>query len=289
MEISVAHESFSYLQNDYEVIVWENSAAKPAYKDKAPLLLLHGFAQSAQSWDKVAQSLALSRPVVALSFLGHGKSTRSNLAQDYTFSCILDLLEVFVHNFCTNHFNCDKIHFLGYSMGGRIATLFAAFYPDFVASLTLESSSLGATSQEWVDEMTARDENLIHRLETSTIEEFIEFWEELPLFQTQKLLSNEARQSVKNGRLKNDTQSLAYTVAGSGQAQMPNLIPVINDIVGKNIPVMYMAGVHDLKYKALAETIACKAPVEVQLATAGHNIHLENPTEYITLVKEFIG
>lgn len=289
MKINVAHETFSYHQNDYEVICFENPDAKLACKDKAPLLLLHGFAQSAQSWDKVAQSLALSRPVVALSFLGHGKSTRSHVAQDYTIANILDVLEVFTHNFCANRFGCDKIHLLGYSMGGRIATLFAAFYPDFVASLTLESSSLGATSQEWVDEMTARDEKLIHRLEVSTVEEFVEFWEELPLFHTQKLLSQETRQSVKNARLNNDTQALAYTVAGSGQAQMPNLIPVINDIVGKNIPVMYMAGLKDAKYKVLAETIARIAPVDVRLVPAGHNIHLENPAEYITLVNQFIG
>ena len=44
-----------------------------------PLVLLHGFAQSADVWDEVASRLACKRPVHALDFVGQGESERPRI------------------------------------------------------------------------------------------------------------------------------------------------------------------------------------------------------------------
>ncbi|WP_416241774.1 alpha/beta fold hydrolase, partial [Eggerthella sinensis] len=60
----------------YGVARW-GASAPAAASDAAPatpLILLHGFSQSAASWDDVAVRLAATRPVYALDLVGHGAS-----------------------------------------------------------------------------------------------------------------------------------------------------------------------------------------------------------------------
>ena len=71
-----------FFQHDgvrYRFAVWESEAA-----EAAPVVLLHGFAQSTASWDGVAEPLSCTRPVVALDLVGHGGSDRPEGAAAYT-------------------------------------------------------------------------------------------------------------------------------------------------------------------------------------------------------------
>ncbi len=101
-----------------------------------PTFFLHGFTGSADSWKEVISKLDCD--AIALDIVGHGKSTFNDLNYDYTmddwcddFSKILDSL------------NVDKLNICGYSMGGRLATAYAAKNPKLVRTLFLESTSLG--------------------------------------------------------------------------------------------------------------------------------------------------
>lgn len=95
--------------------------------DGEPLLLLHGGALTAHTWDLVCLELSEFR-CVALDLRGHGES---EWAQDYSIGAnvgdVADLLA---------HLELGRVHIAGMSLGGTVAGHFAAAFPQAIATLT---------------------------------------------------------------------------------------------------------------------------------------------------------
>jgi pimeloyl-ACP methyl ester carboxylesterase len=103
----------------------------PATDDGRPtILLLHGVADSSESWIDVMPALARGHRVVAPDLLGHGSSDKPRA--DYSAAAFAngmrDLLEVL---------GIDRVTFVGHSLGGGIAAQFAYQYPHMVERLVL--------------------------------------------------------------------------------------------------------------------------------------------------------
>ncbi len=112
----------------------QGALAAKAWGDPAlpPLLALHGWLDNAGSFDRLAPLLAGERYVVALDLRGHGRS--SHLPPDgwYHYVDRFDELRgVF------DHFGWARAGLLGHSLGGTLASLFAALYPERVGELLL--------------------------------------------------------------------------------------------------------------------------------------------------------
>ena len=120
----------------FGVKAWRASApdAREGVALSAPIVLVHGFAQQASTWDKVA--LSLSRAGVecfAFELAGHGKSARPTVgdvpgreAFDLCFQAraLLAFCEVVAHV-------AGRLPVLvGYSMGGRVALQAACLAAD---------------------------------------------------------------------------------------------------------------------------------------------------------------
>lgn len=93
------------------------------------VVLVHGGAQNAHTWDTVA--LALARPLVAVDLPGHG---RSDWRQDHDYSPRTNSadLEVAIETLAP-----DAALVVGMSLGGLSALALAARRPDLVARLAL--------------------------------------------------------------------------------------------------------------------------------------------------------
>jgi len=96
-----------------------------------PVLALHGWLDNAESFSMLAPKLT-DRKVIALDFIGHGKSSHRDASQPYYIwdnvadvCCALDEL------------GFDKIDIMGHSMGASVAMLFAACFPERVGQLYL--------------------------------------------------------------------------------------------------------------------------------------------------------
>ncbi len=89
---------------------------------QVPLLILHGFFASSRNWRKIAQKLADSFRVYSLDLRNHGGSPHHSL-MDYP-SMAADVL-----HFMDEH-GLDTAHWLGHSMGGKIAMWLALNYPE---------------------------------------------------------------------------------------------------------------------------------------------------------------
>jgi 2-succinyl-6-hydroxy-2,4-cyclohexadiene-1-carboxylate synthase len=247
-----------------------------------PLLLLHGFTGSSESWGAVLPALAERFRVLALELPGHGQtgapSDPARYAMDAVAADIAALLPALA---------VSRVHLLGYSMGGRLALYFARHYLQLVASLTLESASPGLATAAERFERTAADNALAGWIEAHSLSEFVARWAALPLFDSQRRLPADVRERQRKQRLGNSPQGLANSLRGMGTGRQPSLWSQLAQV---GTPTLLLAGELDLKFRAINEQMAAVMP-DAQLtivAEAGHTIHLEQPEAFTARVLRFL-
>jgi abhydrolase domain-containing protein 6 len=96
-----------------------------------PVVLLHGFGASADSWNRFAKPLTKRYRVIAPDQPGWGASTRLESAS-YGYPAQVERLHQFL-----SALGLKRVHLVGHSMGGFIASAYAASYPDEVITLGL--------------------------------------------------------------------------------------------------------------------------------------------------------
>jgi pimeloyl-ACP methyl ester carboxylesterase len=101
-------------------------------RDHPPLLALHGWLDNAGSFAAIAPLLATDRRVVALDLSGHGRSSHRPPGAWYHY---VDYFDDLVATF--DHFGWQSADLLGHSLGGTLASLFAALHPERVDALLL--------------------------------------------------------------------------------------------------------------------------------------------------------
>jgi pimeloyl-ACP methyl ester carboxylesterase len=96
-----------------------------------PVLLLHGFGASADSWNRFGKPLTKRYHVIAPDLPGWGASTRVETAS-YGYPAQVER----VHQLLAQ-LKIGRAHLIGHSMGGFIASAYAARYPEEVITLGL--------------------------------------------------------------------------------------------------------------------------------------------------------
>jgi len=99
--------------------------------DATPVLMLHGMAQSAHTWDFSALALGDRYRVLALDQRGHGDSDWAPDG-DYSLDAHLGDIGAFVETMVLR-----DLAMVGLSMGGRNAFSFAALHPELVRALVI--------------------------------------------------------------------------------------------------------------------------------------------------------
>ena len=246
------------------------------------LVLLHGFTGSAEGWRDLLPLLERpERRLIALDMLGHGHSDAPEDPRRYSIEhCQADILAVLE----ALGIGPGEAIMLGYSMGGRIA-LYTAF-SGFFRALILESASPGLADPTEREQRRLNDEALAELIENEGIETFIDFWEKLPLFASQRSLSPEARAALRAQRLNNRASGLANSLRGVGTGVQPALqerLPALD------LPALLLAGELDDKFRQIARQMAERIPqAYLQIVPgAGHAIHLEQPALFAEQVNTF--
>lgn len=338
----------------FGVKAWRASASGARKGDalSAPIVLVHGFAQQASTWDKVA--LSLSRAGVecfAFELAGHGKSARPTVGDvpgREAFDLVFQAQALLAFCEAVAHVAGRLPVLVGYSMGGRVALQAARLVADDLrdggqidrialrssaafapcdrarrldvagggqrdtaatsaddvaqvpearapfAALVLESAGLGPADDTAREALRERNFAWAARVRGEGVSAFMSWWAGLPLFENQRNLDDDQRERLRAGRLANDTESLALSFERAGAHAMSSQgesIRALCELAAKGIPVSYLAGELDAKYcKVLADlrtdshdAVSCRA-----VPRAGHNIHLEQPEMFASILKEVV-
>ncbi|RBW71331.1 2-succinyl-6-hydroxy-2,4-cyclohexadiene-1-carboxylate synthase [Bacillus taeanensis] len=247
-----------------------------------PLLLLHGFTGSLQTWAPFLPMLTKKHKVITIDIIGHGLSQSPENAARYTMENVsADLLSLL------NQLEIEKINIVGYSMGGRLALYFAHKYPERVNKLILESSSPGLETKEEQETRVKQDETLANFIKENGIKAFVEKWENIPLFNTQKALPDKVQDKLRKERLNNNIVGLANSLQGMGTGIQPSLWDKLSSL---EIPILLVVGEKDEKFCVIAEkmkNLLQNAQIK-KISQAGHAIHLESPQTFVTIIVDYL-
>lgn len=247
-----------------------------------PLLLLHGFTGSMETWRPFISSWSKQFQVITVDLVGHGKTESPEELTYYDIQNVaLQMTKLL------DRLHIKKAHILGYSMGGRLAITMACLYPGRVRSLLLENCTAGIEMEPDRQERCMKDGQLAERIELKGIEAFVNMWENIPLFTTQKSLREDVKEAVRQERLANDPRGLANSLRGMGTGAQPSWW---NQLVKLKMPVLLMNGEHDQKFFHILKNIQKRIPHAkfVKIDGAGHAIHVEQPQKFGTIVEGFL-
>ena len=176
---------------------------------------------------------------------------------------------------------------LGYSLGGRVALSAAVALPERTTALVLESASPGIASEEERQQRIREDEALACWIEDVGVQRFVEYWESLPLWHSQKRLPAVMRDGLRSQRLRNNPCGLANSLRGVGTGAQPPLHDRLGEIT---VQVLLVAGEEDQKFTGIAREMRQAIPTSrlETVAEAGHAVHLEQPEIFEGAVTGFL-
>jgi 2-succinyl-6-hydroxy-2,4-cyclohexadiene-1-carboxylate synthase len=244
-----------------------------------PLVCLHGFTGSGETWASFASALGAARPVIAPDLPGHGETRADAFGFEAAGALVVETL---------GRLGVDRFTLLGYSMGGRLALGLALDHPGRVVRLALESASPGLQSSEERAERRFTDHALAATIEREGLAAFVERWEAQPLFATLRRLPEESRTRLRRQRLAQDPAGLAACLRGLGTGSQPWLGDRLEEL---DLPVLVVAGEEDAKFRDWAAWMAARvshAELAV-VAGAGHVPHLERADEMARRLEEFLA
>jgi len=250
--------------------------------DGPPLVVLHGFTGCAETMGGVSEALAGGWWVHAFDLVGHGESDAPESGEWYSMErCVAQVLSAM------DSLGLGRAHFLGYSMGARVALSLALAAPRRVSSLVLVGVSPGLEDATARAERVAADEALAARILDQGIEAFVDAWMALPLFASQARLGAEALEAARKQRLTCRPLGLANSLRGMGSGAMPPLSSRLGDL---QAPALLVVGSEDAKFAALARAMVREIPgAEIlEVADAGHAAHLEQPAAFGAGCRRFL-
>lgn len=222
---------------------------------------IHGFTGTPAMWDVLADH---DLPTHGLPILGHGYIADGS----ETFADEIERLAKALPNQCK--------HLVGYSLGARLALAVALHVPKRIARLSLIGVHPGIEDERQRAQRRQDDQRLSSLLRQDGIASFVETWEALPMWDSQRRLSPEARKRQHTARTSHDAYQLGYSLNALGTGSMP---PMWNRLSALSIPVDLIVGALDEKYLAVARRMVQLLPharLEV-IEDAGHNVLLEAP------------
>lgn len=247
-----------------------------------PLLLLHGFTGNVDTWSFLVPMLREHYQLIMVDIIGHGQTDSPTEVQAYAIEQVAaDLVSIL------EKLDVSTAYVLGYSMGGRLALSLASLYPHFVRSLLLESASPGLETEEERFGRRKQDQQLAKRIIADGMEAFVEAWENIALFESQKCLPSEQKVAIRKQRLANSPVGLANSLLGMGTGSQPSWWDELEKL---DMPVLLITGELDSKFCKIAERMQkrLKHGEWTIINDVGHAIHVEDGEKFGKIIREFL-
>lgn len=238
--------------------------------------LLHGFAGSAATFERVRDALAGEVECIAPLIFGHGASASGHgaSAEVACYEDEVDRLAALVPAGAV---------LVGYSFGGRLAMGMLARHPARFAGAVLVGAHPGLPAAERAAR-AADDARWTALLRREGLEAFIAAWEAQPIFASQAELPAEVRDAQRAARRRLDPMQLADAMDRLGLGAMPCWTAALARVT---VPIAFLAGARDPKYVALGRALEAEVPALrcTVVPDAGHNVVLECPSAVAAAVR----
>jgi len=260
------------------------------------VLCLHGWLDNAASFFPLVPYFEQQLPdkhIIAIDWPGHGNSTHRSLDAHYHFvDWVYDLVQLFELN------NWQQVDLVAHSMGGMVASAFAAAFPEKVKSVTLLDSigfinaEAEQTTKQLREGMLSRYKNNVkknssgkklHPSADSAIKARVAVsdlgYEQAKLLVERGLLKEGPGYRWRSDSRLRNTSPYRMSLA---QAQQ-----FIRDI---KCPVQLIYG--DKGMDMVSSGIEVFGPLFEQFSryelTGGHHVHMEKPEQTVQLIKQFL-
>lgn len=246
------------------------------------ILFLHGFSGSSNDWKKVTELIDRKFNLAAIDLIGHGETDSPADLSYYDVDFIIGLIESAIQ-----FFRKDKVILCGYSMGGRAALNFAIHKTNLVEALILESSTAGILNESERRMRVQKDNELAQFILNHSVSEFVDYWMNLDLFDSQTTLDKITLDEIRNAKLKNNPVGLANSLIGFGTGAMPVLF---NELKNLDKKTLLITGLLDTKFTEINKLMSKLLPFSehVSIEGSGHNTHLENPIKFCEVLNSFL-
>lgn len=254
----------------------------------ASVLLLHGFSGAPDSFAEVVENLAPDIEGSAPCLLGHSghELVRGRWQQDFisaehwikSFEAEVDRLA----RWCVERAVRPKV-LVGYSLGGRLGLGLLERHPALFESAILIGAHPGLNSEQERSERLALDAERLRILETRGVEGFMDYWQELPLFSSQRTLPIPTRERQAQIRRGHTATGLALSLRVCGLGAMPDYSLRLKRIT---TAVTLVVGAEDAQFKRIARNLAEELPSASLrvIEGTGHNPVLESPQPLADLI-----
>ncbi|HWO98685.1 MAG TPA: 2-succinyl-6-hydroxy-2,4-cyclohexadiene-1-carboxylate synthase [Bacillus sp. (in: firmicutes)] len=248
-----------------------------------PLLLLHGFTGSKETWAPFYDKWEKTNQLISLDLIGHGETSSPYDIVKYRMESVVEDLCILL-----DELHIHQVHLLGYSMGGRLALSFAVMFPERVGKLILESASPGLKTEQERHLRKHQDEALAEEILAKGIPWFVHKWENITLFESQKSLPVHIQEKIREQRMKNNPIGLANSLRGMGTGVQPSWWERLSSLP---MPVLFVTGEWDEKFVRIAEDMKKLVPkaVHERILDAGHAIHVEQREIFGKIVSGFLN
>ncbi len=234
-----------------------------------PVVALHGFTGHGGHWQPVLDQLRTVGAVWCPALLGHGEEAGRVGVERFD-----DEVERLVAGL-DQRFSA-RVLLVGYSLGARVALRLLVRYPRRIWGAVLIGGRAGLGTAAARAARVAADAKWVNLLEREGIGAFVDRWQELALFASQRRLPETVQAGQRRHRLGLSPQGLARSLRVLGLGAMPDCWPLLETIA---CPVHLMAGADDTAFVEEAYAMATSIPnSRVELVpSAGHNLILETP------------
>lgn len=265
--------------------------------DGPPMLLIHGGRDHCRNWDWVAEHFAKDYHIIAPDLRGHGDSQWEASGNYTQISYVYDIAQLLQQK------NMNDVTVIGHSLGGAIALMYTALFPERVKKLVAiegmgPSPSLAAKQAEisindrvrgWVDDMRKLSGRLPRRYDTLD-DAFKRMRDENP-----HLSEEQAQHLTLHGANQNEDGSYSWKfdnyVRVFSMSGLPNE-EVKKMYGGITCPTLLMRGEESWASDPVADgrTQCFNCPIEYQsFANAGHWVHHDQLDGFVARVSEFLA
>ncbi len=236
------------------------------------VVLLHGFLENKQMWNAFIPELSKRNRVIAIDLLGHGAT--ECLGYIHTMEDQADMVQSVLQEL-----KIRKVVLIGHSMGGYIALAFAELYAENVKGIMLLNSTSKADSEE---RKINRDRAIVAVKQNYS--NFIRMSIANLFSESNRERLTEVIEQVKIEALKTPLQGIVASLEGMKIRKDREII-----LHFASYPIQLVLGKKDgvLIYEDNLDQIE---GTKVQLTTFedGHMSHIENETELLALLLQFL-